>query len=79
MTWTDDAFQNPKDVLAAVNPAMADVPVTDAFDRSVLENLKAIGFYEANEHPHRVGSPARSSTAPGAPIRGQSVCPPRVR
>ncbi len=36
MTWTDEAFQNPKDVLATVNPAMLDVPVTEAFDRSVL-------------------------------------------
>jgi NitT/TauT family transport system substrate-binding protein len=51
MTWTDDAFQNPKEVLATVNPAMADVPVTDAFDRSVLENLKTIGFYEAHNIP----------------------------
>jgi ABC-type nitrate/sulfonate/bicarbonate transport system substrate-binding protein len=51
MTWTDDAFQNPKDVLAAVNPAMADVAVTDAFDRSILDNLKAIGFYEAHDIP----------------------------
>ncbi|HET7702122.1 MAG TPA: ABC transporter substrate-binding protein [Candidatus Limnocylindrales bacterium] len=51
MTWTDEAFQNPKDVLATVNPAMKDVPVTDAFDRSVLDNLKAIGFYEANKIP----------------------------
>ncbi|MGK2850611.1 MAG: ABC transporter substrate-binding protein [Candidatus Limnocylindrales bacterium] len=47
MTWTDDAFQNPKDVLATVNPAMADVPVTEAFDRSVLEGLQASGFYDA--------------------------------
>ncbi len=51
MTWSDDAFQNPKDVLTTVNPAMAAVPVTDAFDRSVLENLKTIGFYEANDIP----------------------------
>ena len=51
MTWSDDAFQNPKDVLATVNPAMADVPVADAFDRSVLEGLKASGFYEVNEIP----------------------------
>lgn len=51
MTWTDDAFENPKQVLAAVNPAMADVPVTDAFDRSVLEGLIASGFYEANGIP----------------------------
>ena len=47
MTWTDEAFQNPKDVLAEVNPAMAAVPVTDAFDRTVLDGLKASGFYAA--------------------------------
>jgi NitT/TauT family transport system substrate-binding protein len=47
MTWTDEAFENPKTVLAEVNPAMAAVPVTDAFDRSVLEGLKSSGFYAA--------------------------------
>lgn len=51
MTWTDEAFQNPKDVLVTVNPDMADVPVTDAFDRSVLDGLKASGFYEAHDIP----------------------------
>lgn len=51
MTWTDEAFQNPKDVLVTVNPDMADVPVTEAFDRSVLEGLMALGFYEANGIP----------------------------
>ena len=51
MTWSDDAFQNPKDVLSTINPAMADVPVADAFDRSVLEGLKVSGFYEVNEIP----------------------------
>lgn len=51
MTWPDEAFQNPKDVLATVNPAMKDVPVTEAFDRSVLENLKAIGFYDLHKIP----------------------------
>jgi ABC-type nitrate/sulfonate/bicarbonate transport system substrate-binding protein len=51
MTWTDEAFQNPKDVLATVNPDMAAVPVTDAFDRSVLDGLKASGFYEAHDIP----------------------------
>lgn len=51
MTWTDDAFENPKQVLAAVNPAMLDVDVTEAFDRSVLEGLMASGFYEANDIP----------------------------
>lgn len=51
MTWTDDAFENPKAVLATVNPAMADVPVADAFDRSVLQGLIDSGFYEANGIP----------------------------
>jgi ABC-type nitrate/sulfonate/bicarbonate transport system substrate-binding protein len=51
MTWTDEAFENPKQVLAAVNPAMADVDVTQAFDRSVLQGLMDSGFYEANDIP----------------------------
>jgi NitT/TauT family transport system substrate-binding protein len=51
MTWSDDAFENPKNVLATVNPAMAEVPVTDSFDRSILEGLIASGFYEANDIP----------------------------
>ena len=51
MTWTDDAFENPKQVLATVNPDMASVNVTDAFDRSVLDSLKSDGFYEANGIP----------------------------
>ncbi|MBA2555502.1 MAG: hypothetical protein H0V10_17800 [Geodermatophilaceae bacterium] len=51
MTWADAAFENPKRVLAAVNPDIADVPVADAFDRSVLEGLKASGFYEAHDIP----------------------------
>lgn len=46
MQWSDDAFENPKSVLATVNPAIKDVPVTLAFDRSVLENLQATGYYE---------------------------------
>lgn len=46
MMWEDAAFDNPKKVLALVNPAIKDVPVTDAFDRSVLQKLVDIGFYE---------------------------------
>lgn len=46
MMWEDAAFENPKKVLATVNPAITDVPVTDAFDRSVLQKLVDIGFYE---------------------------------
>ncbi len=46
MMWTDDAFQNPRDVLSTTNPDIASVPVTDAFDRSVLDGLKASGYYD---------------------------------
>ena len=45
MTFTADAFQAPRDVLAAVNPAVKDVDVTKAFDLSFLKKLKDIGFY----------------------------------
>ena len=45
MMWTDAAFQNPKDVLATVNPDIKDVPVTAAFDRSILDQLKSSGYY----------------------------------
>jgi ABC-type nitrate/sulfonate/bicarbonate transport system substrate-binding protein len=51
MTWDDAAFENPKLVLAAVNPDMAAVAVTDAFDRSILEGLKTSGFYAKNNIP----------------------------
>jgi ABC-type nitrate/sulfonate/bicarbonate transport system substrate-binding protein len=47
MTWTDEAFENPKRVLATVNPEMANVPVADAFDRTVLQGLQDSGYYEA--------------------------------
>jgi len=46
MMWEDAAFQNPKDVLVTVNPDIVDIPVTDAFDRSVLDDLKASGYYD---------------------------------
>lgn len=46
MMWTDDAFENPKEVLATVNPDVANVPVADAYDKSVLDGLKASGYYD---------------------------------
>lgn len=46
MMWTDEAFENPKTVLATVNPEIADVPVAEAYDRSVLQGLKDMGWYE---------------------------------
>lgn len=44
--WTDGAFENPKEVLASVNPDIADVDVSDAYDRSILEQLVEMGYYE---------------------------------
>jgi NitT/TauT family transport system substrate-binding protein len=46
MQWDDATFENPKKVLATVNPEMADVPVTDAYDKSVLERLESMGYYD---------------------------------
>ncbi|HEV8403888.1 MAG TPA: ABC transporter substrate-binding protein [Candidatus Limnocylindrales bacterium] len=45
MDWTDEAFNNPKKVLAAVNPQMADVDVTKSYDHSFLQKLAQLGFY----------------------------------
>ncbi len=45
MGWSDEAFNNPKTVLAAVNPQMADVDVTKVYDRSFLQKLADMGFY----------------------------------
>ena len=45
MGWSDEAFNNPKQVLAAVNPQMADVDVTKVYDRSFLQKLVDMGFY----------------------------------
>ncbi|MEK6720488.1 MAG: ABC transporter substrate-binding protein [Chloroflexota bacterium] len=52
MTWADGAFENPKEVLATVNPDIIDVPVSSAYDRSLLQTLVDIGYYE------KIGSPA---------------------
>jgi ABC-type nitrate/sulfonate/bicarbonate transport system substrate-binding protein len=46
MMWSEAAFENPKTVLASVNPDVADVDVTTAYDTSILDQLKAMGVYE---------------------------------
>ncbi len=46
MSWSDEAFNNPKTVLAAVNPQMANVDVTTAYDKSFLQKLADMGFYQ---------------------------------
>lgn len=49
--WADDAFQNPKEVTATVNAGVADVALEDTFDRSILEQLVEMGFYEEHNIP----------------------------
>jgi len=44
MSFTADAFVAPRDVLAAINPAVKDVDVTKAMDLSFLKKLVDIGF-----------------------------------
>jgi NitT/TauT family transport system substrate-binding protein len=51
LMWTDEAFNNARKTLAIINPDIIDIPVTDAFDRSLLEKLVSIGFYE------KIGAP----------------------
>lgn len=45
MMWTADAFLAPKEVLSTVQPEMANVDVTTAYDQSFLQKLVDIGFY----------------------------------
>ena len=51
MMFTADALLAPRDVLATVNPAVANVDVTKAMDLSFLNKLKDRGFYAANKIP----------------------------
>lgn len=51
MMFTADAFIAPRDVLGAVNPAMANVDVTKTFDLSFLNKLRDSGFYAKNGIP----------------------------
>lgn len=51
MFFTDQAFIAPRDVLGSVQPAMANVDVTKAFDLSFLNKLKDMGFYQKNNIP----------------------------
>jgi ABC-type nitrate/sulfonate/bicarbonate transport system substrate-binding protein len=51
MNFKDEAFTNAQKVIAAVNPDIIDVKITDAFDRSLLEKLVQIGFYSKINNP----------------------------
>lgn len=46
LMWTDLAFNNARKTLAMVNPDVVDVAVEDCFDRSLLQELVDIGFYQ---------------------------------
>ena len=47
MEWSDDAFANPREVLSIVNPDVAGVEISSAYDRSFLQQLRDLGYYEA--------------------------------
>ena len=51
MMFSAEALANPKEVLATVNPAVANVDVNQAIDLSFLNKLKDSGFYTANKIP----------------------------
>jgi NitT/TauT family transport system substrate-binding protein len=51
MGWSDAAFQNPMKVLAAVSPELANVDVNSAQDKSFLQKLADMGFYEQIGNP----------------------------
>ena len=51
MMFTQDALLAPRDVLATVNPAVANVDVTKAMDLTFLNKLKDSGFYAKNNIP----------------------------
>lgn len=54
MTFSEDAFKAPRDVLAAVNPAVTNVDVTKAYDLGYLKKLQEIGFYK------KIGAPTEN-------------------
>ncbi len=51
MQFTEDALILPRDVLATVNPAVANVKISDAYDLSFLKKLETNGFYK------KIGAP----------------------
>jgi ABC-type nitrate/sulfonate/bicarbonate transport system substrate-binding protein len=53
MGWSDDAFNFPKQTLATTNPAMANVNVADAYDKSFLQKLFDMGFYTQINNPEK--------------------------
>ena len=51
MQFTEDALLAPRDVLATVNPPVANVKIADTYDLSFLKKLEANGFYK------KIGAP----------------------
>ncbi len=74
MIWTDAAFETPKETLATVNPDIANVPVSDAYDRGPIQTLIDAGYYEAlgipleEEAPAASAAPAAASAAPAESV-----------
>jgi NitT/TauT family transport system substrate-binding protein len=52
MLWTDEVFTNAQKMIVAINPDIIDVDIQKAQDRTVLQKLLDIGFYE------KIGNPA---------------------
>lgn len=46
LMWSDGAFENPQEILASIEPEIAEVNVEDAYDRSFLQQLVDMGYYE---------------------------------
>jgi len=53
MGWSDDAFNFPKQTLATVNPAIANVNVADSYDKTILQKLYDMGFYKQINNPEK--------------------------
>ena len=51
MIFTIEAFKAPQQVLAAVNPPVANVDLTKCFDLSFLQKLQDNGFYAKYQIP----------------------------
>ena len=51
MIFTEEAFKAPQQVIAAVNPPVANVDVKKAYDLTFLQKLVSIGFYQKYNIP----------------------------
>jgi NitT/TauT family transport system substrate-binding protein len=54
LMWKDDAFKNVQKVIALANPDIIDVDIAKGVDRSFIQKLLDIGFYD------RINNPART-------------------